>query len=395
MSDMTKSISGPSDKEDLFLRYLDSEITYLDNTLKRPGWTKWAIMGSIATLIWIIINRMAHGNYLISNIFAIVIFFSLLFDTFMIIKVFLPTNRKSADDKRVILSIHALGSNRSYLTLLFVRAVLVIYTTYFLNNSLSLATKLCIYAPNIAIGLAFLLIILISYFKIPLPQYNTRKKKVNVEQIISFLILLCLTIGIWGLLDSIIEKRATFLITDIEIAMLITAIYGLLTLWSFNSQEYPLLNNLINIRRSLMFGKTSFEDAQRQADIAISGLKVSEYFQEIINDLLLDYQELDLCIEKMNRKRDVTNTEISGQHSENRRGEDVAGSKDEPEAIQPLKDLSMLMETILKKTKKIRFYSGMVIGSDNDLERNISVIMDQVLIATDNSRAKLKEAMQR
>jgi len=67
-----------------FLNYIDSEINTLQNEIHQPGWTKWAIMGSIASLFWLLLNEFEEDIYSLSTIFAI------LFITFLV-KTFIDT----------------------------------------------------------------------------------------------------------------------------------------------------------------------------------------------------------------------------------------------------------------------------------------------------------------
>ena len=53
----------PTEKQiENLLHFLDSEIDYVRDERKQPGWTKWAISGSIATLLWLLLNELGGGN---------------------------------------------------------------------------------------------------------------------------------------------------------------------------------------------------------------------------------------------------------------------------------------------------------------------------------------------
>jgi hypothetical protein len=48
-----------------FLDYLDTEIEQVQDEMSRPGWTRWAILGGLATISWLILQEWEKGliNY--------------------------------------------------------------------------------------------------------------------------------------------------------------------------------------------------------------------------------------------------------------------------------------------------------------------------------------------
>src|SRR3989339_2138738 len=43
-----------------FLEYIDSEISYIESTYKRPGWTQWALLGALSASIWLLLDEFEN-----------------------------------------------------------------------------------------------------------------------------------------------------------------------------------------------------------------------------------------------------------------------------------------------------------------------------------------------
>jgi len=43
-----------------FIDYIDHEIDYLQKDIQRPGWTQWALVGSLAGLSWLILTELQN-----------------------------------------------------------------------------------------------------------------------------------------------------------------------------------------------------------------------------------------------------------------------------------------------------------------------------------------------
>ena len=60
-----------------FLPFLESEINYLYNEFKRPGWSKWIIIASLSTILWLLIQEFQISKYNFDNIkLLLVVIFS-------------------------------------------------------------------------------------------------------------------------------------------------------------------------------------------------------------------------------------------------------------------------------------------------------------------------------
>ncbi len=158
MSDVIEFQSVNDYKRDEFIKYLDSEISYLDNNMKRPGWTIWAITGALATIIWMIISRIQQVGYVISNIYIILIFISLSEEFFKTLKAVLPNSNMSSSEKRFYHSVGSIGLTRSFMLLQLSRTTIqLIYITHLLNHLLPATNRIIIYIPNAYVAIISLL----------------------------------------------------------------------------------------------------------------------------------------------------------------------------------------------------------------------------------------------
>ncbi|MCX5847247.1 MAG: hypothetical protein NTW12_12975 [Deltaproteobacteria bacterium] len=397
MSHKNEPAHDLNSQKDQFVKYLDSEIIYLDKTLMRPGWTKWAIIGSIATVIWIIINRLDAGKYLIGNIVIITVSISLCIDIYQIIKIFVPKINLPLHEKRFSFSTYVLGSNRAYLTLHLMRASLVIIIIYLMSNIPSQITKYSIYISNIMQGTAILSLILCSFFMLPMPLYESKNMRSKSINFILLVMLLCSIVGLWGLIELLRVSRDSISIEDIQIPFLVYAIYYLFMLLTYCSQEYPLINKLVNIKRFLVFNKISLEDARKQAEIAITGLKISEIFQDIINEIISDFQLFNECVDKLSMKFETSNDLLSEPETDVkiRNLDIVKTSATDYEAKTLMKNADRLIDDISIKVKKFHFTTDFVVGVDKNMSNDINNVLNQITEIMEVSGLRFKQLKQK
>lgn len=53
--------------DEKLVSYIDSEISYIQHEVQEPGWTVWAIAGSLATLIWLLMDVFQKQKFDLEN----------------------------------------------------------------------------------------------------------------------------------------------------------------------------------------------------------------------------------------------------------------------------------------------------------------------------------------
>ncbi|PKN35042.1 MAG: hypothetical protein CVU61_05065 [Deltaproteobacteria bacterium HGW-Deltaproteobacteria-19] len=178
---------------------------------------------------------------------------------------------------------------------------------------------------------------------------------------------------------------------DVEIVLLIASAYWLLSLLTKSKLEYPLINDLINIKRSLIFNKIDLEDSRKRAEIVIIGLKVSEVFQGTINAILLQFQTLDSYTEYLTQKIESNKGKIRGKDFIILYETFKEVEQDQPIILNTLDKMDALLDLIRKNMLKLTFQTSVIVGMDRDMQADIESLQDQVKEVIKQSRAKYNQ----
>jgi len=273
-------------KKDL-IELINSEINLIAFEQKRPGWTAWALLAGLFTVFWLLINEMSPGRVNFYNVLFIFLFFSLLMETVLAAgSLFSIKANKEPTEPRFYLSS---SYSESRITILFqvIRLITLIYICVHLKFQVIRVSVISFYIIFIFLLFGYVLILILSYLKLPQPKFANLKIQLFTALII-FVLLFISTIGftstlikIFGTLDSV----------DFRIGALLTIMVYILNLLLRTPQNVPLLASLIEIRRDLFLDKIDVEFANRQIDIALAGLQVEDLLQENVREIL-SYQDI-------------------------------------------------------------------------------------------------------
>jgi hypothetical protein len=285
--------NGEANKDDLF-RILDDEIERIRDERQQPGWTKWAISGSLATAFWLLLNELEKGGITITTVFGVIITVSLLTDFIIELKGLLEPSLSVRQKGRFIVT-NQLANNRLALLLILARYIVVIYLAYILSSHVSIIASIGSY---ILIGfniMGFLMILALSFVRIPIS--NNLKQDVRIFR--TSIIIRVLAIGCLSVVYFLMLLSQSQLIANIRVAGLIIAIYYLIYLITSTSIKSPLMDSLTNIRRELALGHLDCQNATEQIDIAIAGLKISNILQDYVNKILELWDEYNSKMKKV------------------------------------------------------------------------------------------------
>jgi len=103
---------------DRLTELLDSEIEHICSEYERPGWTRWALLGGIASIVWLIVDRVEQGSFNSTNVGTLFLAFSLVFYVLICLSnLFDSTQPDSSTEGRFRLTNRWFALNRASLLL--------------------------------------------------------------------------------------------------------------------------------------------------------------------------------------------------------------------------------------------------------------------------------------
>jgi hypothetical protein len=283
------------------LAALDYEITSIEKEQSSPGWTKWTFYGGFATLVWVAITEVAKKDFAIVNAALVLFFFSILVDlSEYFVRMLRPPSTRPSLTNRLKLSSHEFGGSRLMMLGTAIRLSALLGVYYFLRNS-SLQYVSGWFMWFYCILFIFLIGgIILSYFGVPVnPRATLPTWGICV---LHFACLVPLSIAVYQAGIRIFAIQNSFSASDFRIGLLAMVFLWLLPVsLSHVTQSQPLLDTLKNVRRDLAFDRIEASAALRQADIALDGMRVEDYFQSDLQRIL---QYLDSAGKSMRELED-------------------------------------------------------------------------------------------
>lgn len=271
------------DKHDV-LHLLDCEIERITSEQARPGWTLWAIIGSLVGVLWLTFSVWETGLLQADIILPLYIITSMLLDTVISLR-----SLNSKMPKRIDAPLrYSIGypSAESRLELVFhiARYIGFLAIVFLYSSAIWWPKVLIVSAACVSVIAIMTLLLIVSFFRVPLPTSLPRMPFINAVIAVSFLGTL-----IWGLSGYTSVALASLQKTDISnlrmAGLLVTASY-LVWLLARGVKTQPLLISLIEIRRDLSLNRIDVNTAVRQTEIALAGMQVADFVQQDISMML-------------------------------------------------------------------------------------------------------------
>jgi hypothetical protein len=285
-------ISIGEKKSDL-IHLLDSEIDFAKNEIQQSGWTKWAIYGGLATLLWILFNELEKGGITLEILYLLLLIILFLTELRFVIGSVIPISEDEETERFINTSI--ISKNRLVLLLMVLPVILALFAISYLSNFVGMFVAILTYVINGWFIFCILFMLVLSFKEFPLPS-NTKKLK-WYTRIAPALMSFALIYVLYTLLEIVIGHST--LLAHIRIAGLISVIYYLLYLINRVSTGSPLLDSLINIRRKYSLGYLDYKQAAEQTDIALTGMRISNFLQGYIVEILSLFDEFYPKIQKI------------------------------------------------------------------------------------------------
>jgi hypothetical protein len=280
------------------LKFFDSEIHRIEEQQKKPGWTRWALMGALGTCAWLASHELEISNigwrmfsFLLLSIFITV-------ESLRDIDSLIAFSRRSKSNTRIFTT-DLFGYHIRRFTLLNIAMYAFLLKTAFdfKYPSLPYFREVCIalYSFNILQSIGGFVI---SFLAFP---FGTRAK--SYMGIGIPLIGLCFDIFFIASLIVTFKALPNLPTTgDLRIVAFVAIVFWLLRMLLDSSAANPMLNSLLEIRRSYALGVIDQNAAKRQFDTALSGMSVADYFHGRVTEIVdrataLEAQQQDLNVQ--------------------------------------------------------------------------------------------------
>lgn len=354
---------------DRVIHFLEYEISIRRSEKKRPGWTTWAILGAIATLLWLMFSVLdTDASISWHNIFYITLLLSVSFDfLYLLNQVFSFERFKQLESvKRFeILDI----SMTKYLVLLLLRAGVLLILLHWISPKLNGFVGFCCWAflllnfITITISLAFF------YLQIPTPV-NPNPKAKFVSNIYFILWLVSGGVAIFGLVNVIYLKVLVLSIPEWQVGSIIFSLSLLILIFSRTKPNSILLLRLDDIRQKLSLGQIDLNRAKKQIDLIIYGLALSDILQPQINDFLKSLNSMHDAYKENNTELKVLE-KFADTPIEKLNEDDHSKAYETLNLLYKSNDKIKLEAKIYKNKqaklyRKMNFFSGMNIDTAKD-----------------------------
>jgi hypothetical protein len=298
-----------------FINFLNSEIHNLRSEIKRPGWTTWALLASIATCVWLILSEIQTGNYSITRVEGLLLILWLTGFLFLgIIALIKPT--KPQTRKFIFSSDYQVAVRIFPSILIIVLNIFFIFVAFKFNKDIGKFTTFVTCFVLAFLLLGFLTQITLRFSRRPISTDRSGKTAYKI-----YLALFCVffAIPIWQYYYFLIISPGPVNIFDVRFALLVAAIIFLVMRLSTVSPGQITLDSLISINREFNLRKMDLNTAIRQTDIALTGLNASEAFEIYVSQslkLLRDAEsEHNKCVTQLD-KLEKLYSEIKASPSE-------------------------------------------------------------------------------
>ena len=256
-------------KELLYILY--AERNRLVSNYTRPGWTSWAIIGAIATLVWSIINLLIEESFSCTNS-AVLFYF--LFNFFLALLFPFLTFKKEVKPP-----VFGTGDKSSQIGIVYFT---LIYVAQFILL-LMLVNKFSplIFYPIIVLNGLLVLIFLVTFITSFIPMLRTEKN----NKIAGFLctLVFCSFVCIWAI--YLYKNSSLIHIIDVKLSILLFAISFLIGCFQ-EATPQKLVNLDKLITKTLYDKEPQEENVLAELEKCIIGFKygdflITEYYDKV------------------------------------------------------------------------------------------------------------------
>jgi len=294
------------------LQYLNQEIDQLLADQKQPGWTVWALLGALATTLWLLSEELGSPSVSVGNFLLLFLVFSISLHILGLLRhvVSPPQTRGMELTRRFQFSHHQFGPTR--VTAFVVLAELFLFFWISVSYSEKVAT-VHFRAGILYLGLLVLIllfVIVLSYLRLPLPQSSARNK----YEIVPYILLFATgSLFVFGYASALWNQVPPPSVSDYQIGALLLVTSHLIQMLLGQSTQSPLISSLRDIRRDLVCGRQELKAAIDQIDVALLGLKVHDVLQDEVHTLLKSISDFRSILREANEQAQALASTLPNQ----------------------------------------------------------------------------------
>lgn len=284
------------------IQALTWEIDIIEKEQNRPGWTKWALLGSSAMVISFGLNELVGKQYVGAHIAIVFVSTFLLERSFLAIKMILDRLEPYQPNGVRFTFSRNFASSRILLLLWSVLFATVFWLSYIIQPMVSFITVISL-RMFLALSLFnFVVVLIILFVDLPVSKSTSRKWVISVVSLIDFGLS---SMAAFGCVQSIYSTASAYSLPEFRLGLLCFAFVSLVLLLTNDPPMRPLMRTLVELRRDLAFGRIDIAAANRQAEIAIAGLKTADVLQPHLEKVLKICEKLQRSLQKAHSRLNI------------------------------------------------------------------------------------------
>jgi hypothetical protein len=372
---------------------IEFEIDRLQKESMRPGWTAWALLGALASILWLIGSVLLDSKPNPKILMYLLLLMSLAIDSGWILFKSLAWNVKNKSNAlRFRFADYIIAPLRYFIVVLLIRSLILLLLLSHVDGLVSSWSRYLVGAYLLAEIIIVSFVMFLSYSQLPLAQ-NISPIKKNSTMIIrillvcllfsSFLLfLLPLTQG--SILPALVEWRISGLVIMGSVIILIL---------SHPRVQSPLLETLISLRRELVFG-ANLESVFERIKIALEGLAVPDVLQLELSPLLHDYgmqkdilSKVEEYLLELQTLESISNRQLT--ESESQRIEELRKV-----TIDLMKEANNFSERIKISSKSFYRRANLLKSVHPDCKRELQPLYEKIELASESVGQQLKNVIE-
>jgi hypothetical protein len=372
---------------DRTIHFLEYEIGKRRSEISRPGYTIWALLLAIGSLLWLMLAVLGKTDSIsCQKIFFIALFLSVAFNFFFLFLIFCSPSRIKMERREG--RFRFLDERISFFLLELVRVILVLML---INQASDLLNLFILGSCYVFEGIHLIHVsfcIIYIYSRMPFPINVRPKSKYNKFGFaISAIWVTSGAFATIGLFCVLYSEISLIKISEWQIGIIIFSL-SILVLLLFTFKDSPaLLEQLDNIRQDLSLGQIDIKTAKSKIDLIIHGLTFNNILQSKINTIFQLINDIRNDFRILNAEISQTRSAKNFMEEEKISIEAIAGSIFDRFLVIKEK-LDELNKRIDKVRKKIFFFSGM----SKEIEKEATVIIDEIKGEHNKLMAEIKKA---
>jgi hypothetical protein len=369
------------------IELLNNEIDLVVQGQQRPGWTVWAVLASLGTLFWLLINQIEGASGKLEAVPRLFTSFSLLFGSLELLFFSLgPTPFKNLIRAKLQ---SYFDEDRPSLMFEFTRRLLLLFLI--LAYSKFIPTQWVILSVTYLVAPFFFTIatLRLSFLRLPRVVYS------NFAEWGFSILLVVVSIGLFissfDLYSETLNEVEFIGLADYRISLLLLAIGFLIHRLISQTKEPPLVLTLVDLRRELVLGNIALEEAVFRADIVLAGMRVASILQLDVQKMLKLFEEFDALAIEMTKRYQTVSELLPGNLAAATPEELGNALKAMEGSSEQLDRIQLILGEIQRLHRKFAAKSEVIESVFSKTSPEIILLLSKLQIALENAKQRTEE----